>query len=139
MDEASSLTSPRTGLFLISPRLARGALVVYILCLLTLTHLPIASVPPMQTSDKLLHLLAYFAQGGFATLVLLTHFPISIFSVITLFMLSALFAGLDEWTQSFVGRYPDWRDWYADLIGLSLGITATLLIHGLDMLWRRKA
>jgi VanZ family protein len=42
-----------------------------------------------------------------------------------------LYAALDEWTQSFVGRGTDVQDWLADM----LGIMAVLAV----LEWRRRA
>jgi VanZ family protein len=33
-----------------------------------------------------------------------------------------IYAGLDEWTQSFVGRHASAWDWMADAIGAFLGL-----------------
>ena len=50
---------------------------------------------------------------------------------IALLALIAVYAALDEWLQSFVGRDMDLRDWLADMAGA----TATIAL----LEWKRRA
>lgn len=50
--------------------------------------------------------------------------------------LGALYGATDEWHQGFVrGRSPDLGDWMADVLGVTLGYLAVLLVLGW---WKRR-
>lgn len=42
-------------------------------------------------------------------------------------LVSAAYAGLDEWTQRFVNRYSAWDDYLANLLGIALGTAAVAI------------
>ena len=104
----------------------RVLLAAYVVVLLTLTHLPPQYLEhsPIDLWDKLEHVLGYSGLGFLAVwagdfgggrrglrLVLITGAVL------------ALVAAGDESTQPFFMRNCDLQDWYADLIGITVGST----------------
>lgn len=89
------------------------------------THLPKASMPSLNASDKVYHC------GAFAGLsfLLCWAIPSSRFSLSKILVLAAsvalVYAVLDEWTQQFIpGRTCDIWDVAADSVGVVLGLTS---------------
>ena len=69
--------------------------------------------------DKLLHLTAYFGLAGIAT-VALGRGKASLWAAFAL----ALFGGILEIVQSFVGRDAEWGDEIANVFGAGMGLAA---------------
>ncbi|MHC4256438.1 MAG: VanZ family protein [Planctomycetota bacterium] len=101
-------------------------LTVAIICTLlvvALTHIPQKYLPEeleVSIADKVLHVLAYglITSLFLASIKKPTSFKTSLF-VITLL---AAIAGLDEYTQLFVGRTASLIDWAADIVGIILAV-----------------
>jgi VanZ family protein len=88
--------------------------------ILVITSLPHPPAMPGQ-SDKLVHGGAYALLGASVAWAAL---PQSFKTVAVLAMLVSLFGAVDEWHQQFIpNRSMDTRDWLADTIGGSLGLT----------------
>ena len=89
--------------------------------------------PVFEHQDKLLHVAAYFVLGCL-TLGAMRAGPVGYAPgrVALAILLAGLYAGLDEYHQSFVpGRHASVYDFLADLTGVLLGV-------GLLSLWARK-
>ena len=93
-------------------------LAVYWLLLFVSTHLPARELAQLPAgSDKVVHFAAYFVLGW---LLMGTfrprHRPRD--AVILTLMVAAIYGAVDEGSQAFVpGRFPDRRDWLADIGG----------------------
>ena len=74
---------------------------------------------PEVTWDKLLHFTAYFGLAGIAT-VALGRGKASLWAAFAL----ALFGGILEIVQSFVGRDAEWGDEIANVFGAGMGLAA---------------
>ena len=97
-------------------------LVFYCTLLFIGTHLPPQHVKGLHASDKILHFLAYAGLAFLtaSTFTILTTHPILRWLAIT--QLLAVYAAIDEFTQTFVGRSAEWMDWMADLAGVMAGL-----------------
>jgi len=112
------------------------ALVFYWLALAVATHVPKSPEIPLEQGDKLVHCAA------FAVLTLLAavcwrawRSPLRKLDLLWLFAVIALYAALDEMTQTAFGRRADLIDWYADAIGILCGIAGYLLVSIMSR-WR---
>ena len=93
--------------------------------LFVLTHIPQQRVPfelEVFSLDKVLHVLAYGLLTFLALKSLQAPGPLI---CVALVLILSLFGGLDEYTQTFVGRRGSLMDWLADLVG----ITLVLILH----------
>jgi VanZ family protein len=79
--------------------------------------------------DKVAHALLYavlgalLAYGGWRSVRRPAH--------VALVAVGLLYGASDEWHQAYVpGRHPDWLDWTADGVGVTLGYLAVSLILG---------
>ena len=94
----------------------RIGMVLYILAILAASSIPGKSLPKLVilSPDKLLHIAEYGILG------FLAYKSFDSMSL-TIIVGSLLFAGLDEFLQSFVpGRMPSIYDVIADLIGFTI-------------------
>jgi VanZ family protein len=107
-----------------NPRFWQIALAVYWLLLLVSTHLPQETpLLPKDGADKLLHVAAFAALAILsAVTVQRTTGRLRHRRLLYLWMALIVYAALDEWTQTFVGRYSSIKDWMADAIGAGLGL-----------------
>jgi VanZ family protein len=97
--------------------------IISTLLVVALTHIPQKYVPEeleIFSADKILHVISYglITSLFLASIKKPTSFKTS-FLVITLL---AAIAGLDEYTQSFVGRTASLIDWAADIVGIILAV-----------------
>ena len=107
-----------------APRRARWTallLAIYWLLLTTATHLPIPRLP-RGMNDKLLHFLAFGGLGFLAAATWAQFRPAGKRNWGGLLTAVAVYGIIDELLQIPVGRSADIADWYADLIGATLGI-----------------
>lgn len=111
---------------------------LYVCFLVTMTHLPVENVPPTPTPDKLLHFGAYGLFGGLIGLTLLAFQKQTFRDYFLAFLLLSLFAAIDEMTQQFVGRSPDFLDWGADLGGLAITLASIFILQRLIQLPRHS-
>jgi len=96
--------------------LARTSLTLYLLILLTLTHIPhLGPIPEVPGGDKTLHFTGYFIAG--LLLQWCFSFRWQLAFAVALIALIGLGA-VDEITQAFVNRTPSIFDWYADAAGI---------------------
>ena len=98
--------------------------------ILVLTSIPALPGPAgIPHLDKVVHVLLYAGQGWLVTRALRTRR----FGALALaFVCIAVFGLLDEWHQQFVSRDPDLLDWFADMIGASLGIAAASRVRAVE-------
>lgn len=102
---------------------ARTLAVVYFLVLATATHWPQVSTEGVEISDKVLHLGAYFLL----TVMVLAGWELTIGRLepkhfFAVWMAGTLYGIVDEYLQVPVGRDCDVHDWFADVLGVVLGI-----------------
>ena len=97
----------------------------YWLALFVATHLPrIPAALTMEGADKWEHL------GTYATLACLLAFrnslgqPVNWKCLLRIAVLVALYGVFDELTQIPVGRHADVEDWFADILGSAIGLSA---------------
>ena len=96
---------------------------LYLILLLTLTHLPrLGPIPEVPGKDKTLHFFAYFLA---ATLCLRAFGSSERPRRRMLFIGAALMTmgALDEITQPYVNRTCDLCDWLADVAGIAVAAT----------------
>ena len=106
-----------------------ACLVVYWLLLFTATHLP--QVPQELEpgfSDKWQHGLAYGLLAILLTFTLAARGRFHAGTALKSAFVLAWYAAIDEWLQITVGRQCDLFDWYADIAGVIVGLTAASLI-----------
>ncbi len=87
------------------------------------THLPPSDIPPLPTSDKVLHMVGY---GGLTTLLVLSlaSFGRSRSTRILLAMgILLAYGAFDELTQPAFSRDADFYDWLADGAGTVIAVT----------------
>jgi VanZ family protein len=113
------------------PYFWRIILACYWLTLLVLTHLPgDGPLTPATKHDKLAHMIAYALLAIAVAMVWKTS--VGSFSPIQLgwtWLALIVAAGLDEWTQTYVGREASIGDWVADAIGTTAGLALVVLLH----------
>ena len=104
------------------PFLRKMIWLVYWVLLATSTHLPPSKTIQLPGTwlDKLAHFLV------FVLLSLLAGWALQIkrrTTVITWGAALCAYAALDEWTQAWVNRSPEWGDWAANCGGIVAGMT----------------
>lgn len=102
--------------------------VAYWVFLFIIMHVPGTSFVEIKVrnSDKGVHFLCYFLLvwlGG--RYQLNAQACLSKTRLFFWFLIYAAYAGLDEWTQQFVGRHSSMTDWVFDFCGI---LTATILL-----------
>ena len=118
------------------PRLVTLLLVLYWIAILTATHLPEVPSVALARQDKMAH---YVAYAGLAFLLswAWTSRGRDFLPRGMLFALAVatLYGAVDELTQIPVpGRFGDWYDWLADMIG---ALTGTVVFAGAAKMYRR--
>lgn len=102
------------------------ALGLYWVFLLIATSLPSTSLPQTLLGDKIQHTLAFMILGILLTLTLKTqqkYNMLKIYSYTYAIIIGMLYALFDELHQLFIpGRYCEFIDWIADVIGVFLGV-----------------
>jgi VanZ family protein len=101
-----------------------AALVVYWLTIFAATHAP-SDFPglPSDGWDKLVHFSAFAVLGALVALAwpaVSKRFGKK--QLLSAWIAIAVYAALDEWTQSFVGRDASVFDWLADAAGAAVGL-----------------
>lgn len=112
--------------------LARGGLLVYWLVMFAATHLPPPAIlVAVDVSDTWQHFVAYAGFGGLIGLLFATRNRRWLMAA---WVITVSYAIVDEWSQGFVGRTPELKDWLADVAGATCGLLLGLLVIGL---WKR--
>lgn len=119
-------------------RVARYATLLLLFLLFAGTHLPGRALPYQVVAgvDKFAHCFAYLALT-FSVLVSLDLSigqlrPQHYFSV---WLLGTFYGAFDEVTQLAVGRHCDILDWFADIVGIVLGLTLFRIVRPLIYRW----
>lgn len=104
---------------------ARTLAVVYFLILFAGTHLPQPPQGGVSISDKWLHLAGY----AVLTLCVLTGWELTVGRMqpkhfFAMWLAGTIYAAIDELTQIPVGRLADRNDWFADVLGIVIGLAA---------------
>ncbi len=115
---------PAQQTLLTSGKLWLAVLAIYWISLFTATHVP-SDFPgvPGDGWDKLMHFGAFAVLGALAAIVLRTASvsPTKKW-ILCAWLTIVVYAALDEWTQSFVGRDASVFDWLADAAGGTCGL-----------------
>ena len=102
-------------------RIATACLFCYWMAIFVATHIPAASLPKVDVSDKTAHVVAYAGLAFLMCWAIPTGSYVLRWTVIG--CLGLAYACLDEFTQNFIpGRTYDNFDILADVIGVGLGI-----------------
>jgi VanZ family protein len=114
-----------------SSRLWQYALAVYWVALFIGTHIPIDRIPLHQGSaDKAAHLAAFAGLAMiFATTWQLSAGRLMTRHLMWVWIVIAIYGGVEEITQPLVGRVASVWDWLADSIGAALGLLAFVVIR----------
>jgi VanZ family protein len=119
-------------------RAAAALLAVYWLVLIAATHIPKVPEPlGFRTSDKIQHLVAYATLAILAGWVWSLVRPFGWRQALALLAMVAVHGVLDEVTQPLVGRNADVLDWYADVLGATLGVGVLLTMQASVRRWRK--
>ncbi|XZE51402.1 VanZ family protein [Planctomycetaceae bacterium SH139] len=120
-------------------RLAPVLLVVYWILLFTGTHLPGSAMGSFKVSDKLLHFSAFAGLAFLLAWALPRKVGGRIPGVAVAGILSVIYAAIDEWTQGFVPRRtPDISDFFADVLGMIVGLAVYFILRSLLQRWSRS-
>jgi VanZ family protein len=108
-----------------------GVVVLYWLAILIATHVPLAkSQSPGRSWDKLGHLAAFAGLSALLCLTGATLWRPSWRLYTGVFMVVAVYGAADEFSQRFSpGRFSDFRDWIADMLGAGIGILCFAVIY----------
>ena len=88
------------------------------------THVPAGTFShQVALFDKVIHSLVYLIL----TFSVLTSLELTI-GQFTVWLVATLYGALDEITQIPVGRHADVNDWFFDIAGIVLGLTAYRLL-----------
>jgi VanZ family protein len=102
----------------------------FILVLTSIPTLPdVTGGIPIPHLDKVVHFFLYAVLGWLVTRTLGTRRFASLAAAL---IGIAVFGGLDELHQPFVGRDANLMDWIADVIGASIGIAAATRVRAVE-------
>jgi VanZ family protein len=88
------------------------------------THTPAPRLPPLHTSDKVLHAGGYFVLGMAFLLTLRAYGWRGRWCILIAVPVLLAYGALDELTQPWVNRCAAWDDWLADGAGAALAGSA---------------
>ena len=113
-------------------RIAIVALFSYWVLLFIGTHMPANQLlASMHQSDKVLHLCAFAGLAFLMAWAIPTNMHKLHRNALHAAFVTVVYAGLDEILQIPVGRTADWKDFYADCIGIGIGLLAYSLARAL--------
>ena len=118
-------------------RLVYLPLIIYWLVLFTATSIPVDRLPSVGLSDKINHFAAYFLLAVLLYLTLIYQRKSRLLfekAPIATIVISLLYGAIDELHQIFIpGRFAEFMDWAADLLGASMGVLlVTFLIKKMN-------
>jgi VanZ family protein len=102
----------------------------------TATHIPIQSLGEVPVSDLFLHFNGYLGLTCIFLVTLRLHKVRWLRRVWIGLPVILVYSALDESTQSLVGRYSCFEDWFANLAGIAAAFGLDTLIHFLQH-WRK--
>ncbi len=119
------------------PRITTLLLVCYWVALATATHVPKLPTVALGTGDKTAHFVAYAALALALSVAWHARWPWAGRAPLWVWLLASAYGAVDELTQIPVpGRYGEWRDWLADLLGAMIGVMTFTLFHTVRNVWR---
>ncbi|MFC0280915.1 VanZ family protein [Falsigemmobacter intermedius] len=101
--------------------IALGVSAFLTLVIAVVTLAPVSGLPGMQVSDKIYHALAFGSLAFPVTVVRPRWWAATILVI-------AVYGGLIEVIQPFVGRSMELNDWFADIIGAAIGAGAGAVV-----------
>jgi len=102
--------------------------------ILLLTSIPVPQTVSVPSGDKLAHLILYGVLG-FLSVRAAWKPEASTWTLVVVLLAIAAFAAIDELHQGVVAdRTPDHLDWYADVVGATLGG----IIASARLSWRER-
>jgi VanZ family protein len=102
---------------------------VYWLLLFTVTHVPRLPKPPgPPLIDKVAHFIAYAGLAILCLVYLRLKGPLTAATYVKLLAVLAPYAALDELLQIPVGRSAELFDWFADVAGALIGMSAVAVV-----------
>lgn len=110
--------------YLKNPRIWQFALVAYWLTLFIATHVPRTTpLLPPSGGDKIVHFTAFAILAAlFATTWQLSAGHLTARHLLAVWIVLAVYAAMDEWTQLLVSRDCNIWDWTADAAGAALAL-----------------
>ena len=106
-------------------RIAIVALAGYWVLLFIGTHIPANRLlAQLHQSDKVLHTCAYAGLAFLMAWAIPTNMSKLHHNTLLAALVSVVYAGIDELLQIPVGRTADWKDFYADCVGICMGLSA---------------
>jgi VanZ family protein len=113
-----------------------GLAVAYWLLIFGLTHSQVGLPGPVSFFDKLEHAGAFCGLAVLLCAAYESWRPQRRAGYFAVFLAVAAYGAFDEWTQGFVGRHSDVRDWLADLGGAACGVGLMFLVAAF---WRPRS
>lgn len=114
--------------------IAWATVLLYVLVAVCLTHMPHPPRDVEVVADKYLHSVGYFVYAALIYIAGGLTFPRFRWLTLTVVLLLAGWAALDEITQAYFHRDPDVHDWLADMTGV---LVAVVLLSTLRWAARR--
>jgi len=111
-------------------KLAAAGWLLYWAVLFAATHIPTDDAKlDFPSGDKLAHVAGYALLALLAAVTLrAARWPPALVNAVVL-LGSAAYGAVDEWTQAYAGRQPDFYDWVADVTGAVLGLVIFASAH----------
>jgi len=110
-------------------------LICYWLILFVATHLPDSVLHvPERGFDKVLHFSAFALLAALLAGAYRPAGGLSGGRAFGLWLIMALYAGGDEWTQTYFSRDADVRDFIADVVGAALALLFLVWLRGREKL-----
>lgn len=105
-------------------------LAAYWFALLAATHVPWRAARRIEHADKVGHFIAYAILAALLYATGRLVFRRSAWLLAGIYLLIAVYATVDEWSQTFVPRRTaDLYDWYADLAGAAFALGVCVLLR----------
>ncbi|MGM0486274.1 MAG: VanZ family protein [Planctomycetota bacterium] len=116
------------------PRFATLLLAAYWIMLAMATHVPTLPTGSVRYNDKIAHCAAYSVLAFLIAWAWRTRWRFFPQGVLVTFGVASLYGAIDELSQTLVpGRFGDYYDWLANVVGATMGI---LLFWAIEALWR---
>ncbi len=125
-------------------RIFLAAFVVLLVAMAIVMHVPLRA--PLESIrrlgiphfDKIVHFSSYLLLSGTLTAWLWVGRVPVIKQMLLVIILLMLYSALEEWSQQFsIGRTSDVRDWYADVLGFTLGCVSMWSLFRWGPSWLR--
>lgn len=110
----------------------------YVALIFTLTHWPALTVPiPIKRPDILAHVVVFGTWCILATVCGLHGRVLSARNILWSWILAIAYASVDEGLQypAFVKRAADWDDFWANMLGVTVGALIMVAVAGMVKAW----